>query len=87
MSTPAPSTDTPSESALVVELVAWRAGAQTIEAIKRIREYTGLDLKQAKQAVDDVFDGKATLLTPVSAAAAHDLTKALNALHFDARLR
>ena len=54
------------------------AGDKKIAAVKAVREATGLGLKEAKDAIDNVANKSATIKTGLSRADAEDLRKKLD---------
>lgn len=50
--------------ALPADVLAALDRGQTIEAIKLLRTFTGLGLKEAKDAIDDYLDGKPVSIHP-----------------------
>ena len=70
---------------LDIVLVDWRSGAETIPAIKTIRDLTSLSLAEAKAAVNACLEGKAYIVRIGSLESAELLTGALNNLGFSTK--
>ncbi len=65
-----------------IELSGWRKGAQKIEAIRAIRQTTGLSLADAKLHVDECLDRKIAVVNCPSVNSATALVNQLTALGF-----
>ena len=67
-----------------VILVAANPGAKKIDAVKSIRDHTGLGLSEAKHCIDQCLDGKVVELKTTDASAARELVKELREQFFAA---
>lgn len=78
--------DPNAEATGAVHLVGWRAGAATVDAIKRIRQHSKLGLGDALGIINACMAGEPTVVAATSPGEARALVQALDLAGFEARI-
>lgn len=69
-----------------VQIISWRRDANKTGADKAVAEIAGMDLSEAKQALDRVLKGEVVVIPVANDEVADALWETLRSFNFDARV-